>query len=57
MPPDAILELIKTDPIIGDTKRGRTGSQLDAPKIDSRVSDAQRRQLEALGYGGGESVD
>jgi arylsulfatase len=56
-PPDAILELIKTDPIIGDTKRGRTGSQLDAPKIDSRVSDAQRRQLEALGYGGGESVD
>ena len=50
-PPEEVLALIETDPIEGSVAADRKGRQLRGPKIDPRVSDAQRKQLEALGYG------
>lgn len=51
-PPDVLTDLVRTDPV-GAPQDARPGRQLDAPKIDPRISDAQRRRLEALGYGEG----
>jgi len=49
-PPDALTDLVHSDPT--DAPSGlKPGHQLTGPKIDPRVTDLQRRQLEALGYG------
>ncbi len=49
-PPDELKDLVRTDPT--DAPSGlEPGRQLTGPKIDPRVTDLQRRQLEALGYG------
>ena len=50
-PPKEVLALIETDPIDGTVAADRKGQQLRGPKIDPRVTEAQRKQLEALGYG------